>query len=595
MSVILQPYQALPFNTSLDFQVSRQKGGSLCIFQNYIDSGTFLPFAILSPSETISNIEVYNCNDKWVQSLTLIINSTQDPETGLWFHYYNGDDIGLSCGTYYLTALVGELIWYSEQFTIKDIVNTSQYPELIKDDYHLPLRIYDSITKQLINKMDIACDVQPLNPVSTIMPFLFKTDEDINEINTTLVNTCTDEEIDLSADLELEFIKENPGGLIEQEILTTSQQLRSEFYEFDKRNYVLQEFKINDTGKLKNITFEWYFGNEEQTITVWLMQGIDPSTPYGIIQTITDNASTSKEITVDYSSFNYDVVAGEMYMLKFETNALCSGSIGVNSVKVYADGRFAERNMIGEFKDEILVSFLSNYYPPDFCWATFKKDSGNECFGSLSMPSEPGSYNYRYTANEAQTVRLRTSNITGILDGENDAPVQLVLSILKNDVEIYRDGIVKDYYYGFSLATKLLTITLNPGDNINIALAIYDPLGNIFNNSFATANISLAVYSNNAPIGINYLNKSLWFNVNVTKEVYEGGTGDTIIYNPARPLPSPLPCGTYYLKLISPTFTWYSEWFQVVNVGSIDLTQFVLGTEAGEIITNEDNNLFFEP
>jgi len=145
MSVILQPYQAIPFSTSVDFQVSKS-GGSLCTFENLIDEGTFIPFAILSPDETVGEINVYNCDDEFVQSLSLVITSEQNVETGLWFHYYNGDDIGLSCGTYYLTILIGDTIWYSEQFTIRDIVNASQYPELIKDDYHLPLRIYDSIT-----------------------------------------------------------------------------------------------------------------------------------------------------------------------------------------------------------------------------------------------------------------------------------------------------------------------------------------------------------------------------------------------------------------------------------------------------------------
>lgn len=605
MSVILQPYQPIPFSTSLDFQVSRADGGSLCTFQNYIDLGTFVPFAILSSDQTVGVINLYNCNDEWLQELSLTITSTQDPDTGLWFHYYNGDDLGLTCGTYYLTILVGDFIWYSEQFTIKDIVNNSQYPELIKDDYHLPLRIYDSITKQLINKSDIVCDVQPLNPVSTIMPFMFDTEEDINEVSTFLVNTCTGEEIDLSADLELEFIKSNPGGLVEQEVLTTSQQLRTEFYKFDSYNFIFQEFKINDTGKLKDITFEWYFGGEEQTITASLIKGTSPRAVATVSTVITDNASTSKEITIDYTLYDLDVMAGDVYLIKFSTTAQCSAAVGVNSVKIYADGQFAERNTVGQFKDENIAARSGNYYPPDFTHILFQKTSGNECFGTIVVPSEPGTYSYRYTATQKQVARIRVSNITGQVDGEGDAPVEIHLAIKKNDTIIHEYADLRNYYYGFTIPTVAKDVSLEIGDNITVICALYDPLGNIFANSFSTGSINLSVYNYTTESldsivkeyvheGINYKNKSLWFNVNITKEVYEGGDGATQIYNPARPLPSPLPCGNYYIKLVSQSHTWYSEWFRVVNVGNIDLTQFVLGTEAGEIISNEDENLIFE-
>lgn len=606
MSVILQPYQPIPFSTSLDFQVSRADGGSLCTFQNYIDLGTFVPFAILSPDETVGVINLYDCEDEWLQELSLTITSTQDPDTGLWFHYYNGDDLGLTCGTYYLTILVGDFIWYSEQFTIKDIVNNSQYPELIKDDYHLPLRIYDSITKQLINKSDIACDVQPLNPVSTIMPFMFDTEEDINEVSTFLVNTCIGEEIDLSADLELEFIKSNPGSIVEQEILTTSQQLRTEYYRINKLNYVFQEFKVNDTGKLKNITFEWYFGGESQSIIAELILGTNPNEFPLAANLITDAAAGAKEITIDYTVDNITVTAGETYIIKFTTNAVCYAGISVNSVKVYPDGRFAERNDIGQFKDELIATNSDEYYPPDFVYATFIKTLGSECYGTVTVPTEPAAYSYRYTASENQIIKLRTAGMTGIIAGENDAPVQVTFSIKLNDTILYQWQETKDYYYGFSVPAKILYLELQPDDNVSIILAIYDPLGNIFANSITGGSINVSVYNYGSivdgvyyptgliPLGINYQNKSLWFSVNVTKEVFEGGTGDTKIYNPARPLPSPLPCGNYYIKLVSPSHTWYSEWFKVVNVGNIDLTQFVLGTEAGEIISNEDENLIFE-
>ena len=606
MSVILQPYQALPFNTSLDFQTSRLNGGSLCTFENLIDEGSFVPFAIVSPDETIGNVEVYDCSDQWIQSLTLTITSIQDIETGLWFHYYNGDDIGLTCGTYYLTILVGDLIWYSEQFVIRDIVNASQYPELIKDDYHLPLRIYDSITKQLINKTDIACDVQPLNPVSTIMPFMFDTDEDISELDIFLVNTCTDEETDLSADLELEFIKENPGGLVEEEVLTTSQQLRNEFYTFDSRNFVFQEIKINDTGKLKDILFEWYFGGESQTITIELILGTNPSGVPVITKTITDNSATSKELTLVYVADNLDVIAGQIYILKFSTNAECSAAITVNSVKVYSDGRFAERNTIGLFKDQTSVISHIPYITGAYMRAVYDKLIGNECYGSLNLPAEPSSYCYRYTASESQAIKISTNNIQGIADGEALAPVGVTFTIKKNSTVLYSFTNSYTSYTGFNVPDQTLYVQLASGDNISVFFEIFDPLGNIFANSIDTGTIAIDVYhygqvlagiyipTGFIPIGTNYKNKSLWFYVNITKEVYVGGTGATIIYNPGRPLPSPLICGNYYLKLVSSLHTWYSEWFRIINVGAIDLTQFVLGTEDGEIIVTEDETTIIE-
>ena len=606
MSVILQPYQALPFNTSLDFQTSRLDGGSLCTFENLIDEGSFIPFAIVSPDETVGNIEVYNCSDEWVQSLTLTITSVQDIETGLWFHYYNGDNIGLTCGTYYLTILVGDLIWYSEQFTIRDIVNASQYPELIKDDYHLPLRIYDSITKQLINKTDIACGVQPLNPVSTIMPFMFDTDEDISELDVYLVDACTSEETDLSADLELEFIKENPGGLVEEEVLTTSQQLRNEYYEFDSRNFVFQEIKINDTGKLKNILFKWYFGGESQTITIDLILGTNPSGLPVITKTITDNSATSKELTLDYFLDDLDVIAGQVYILKFSTDAECSASISVNSVKIYADGRFAERNTIALFKDQTSCISGTPYITGSYMRAVYSKQIGNECFGDLNLPANPGLYCYRYTANENQAIRIHTNDIQGIADGEFASPVNVIFTIKKNSTVLYSFAQVYFSYTGFTIPDQTLYVQMASGDNISVLFEIIDPLGNIFANSIDTGTIAIDVYhygqviagtyipTGYIPLGTNYQNKSLWFYVNITKEVYVGGTGATIVYNPARPLPSPLICGNYYLKLVSSLHTWYSEWFRIINVGAIDLTQFVLGTEDGEIIIVEDESSIIE-
>lgn len=607
MSVILQPYQVLPFSTSLDFQVSRS-GGSLCTYNNLIDSAAFVPFAILSDSETIGEINVFDCDDVFVQSLTLVISSVQDVETGLWFHYYNGDSLGLSCGTYYLTILVGDFIWYSEQFTIRDITDTSIYPELIKDDYHLPLRIYDSIVKQLNNKISIGCNVQPLNPVSTIMPFMFDTDEDINDIDVFMVDACSGEEIDISADLELEFIKENPGALVDEDVLTTSQQLRNEFYMFPQPNYIFQEFKINDTGILKDITFEWYFGGEAQIITADLILGTNPSGTVVSSKNISDTSSTSKDITIDYSSDAINVTAGEIYILKLRTSAeTCTCGVGVNSTKIYLDGQFAERNYLGEFKDNINTTVTDNYTNGGSKYATFGTPLGYQCYGDSLYPSNPATYSYRYTANEDQPVRIRTSDFSFHVVAAVLVPVRVYFKIKHGAYELYSFDNIYSSIQDVNIPDQVVYAQLLTGENISIECYMALVAGGSIDSSYFNLNGSVwvDVYKYGVvleglqvwlptgfvPVGINYQNKSMWFLVNVTKQVYVGGTGDTIIYNPGRPMPSPLICGNYYLKLVSDLHTWYSEWFRVINVGAVDLTRYVLGTEDGEILVTEDSEI----
>jgi len=243
------------------------------------------------------------------------------------------------------------------------------------------------------------------------MPFMFDTTEDINSLEVYIVDTCSGDETDLSADLELEFIKEDPGAVVEEEILTTSQQLRIEFYEFKTDNYIIQEFKINDTGELDHIDFEWLFNNTAQTITVSLILGTNPNILPVSVKTITDNAVTSKELSLDYSTDAITVTAGETYLLRFSSDAPCEAGIGVNSTKIYPDGRFGERNYVAVFKEYFTFPINGDYVSGDNLLATFTNIASDECNGTILHPNNPSTYSVRYTATSDQVVRIRTDNI----------------------------------------------------------------------------------------------------------------------------------------------------------------------------------------
>jgi hypothetical protein len=605
MSVILQPYQQLPFYTSLDFQTRYKEGGDICTYSNMIDEDTFIPFAIVSADSTVGAINLFNCDNEYIQTLSITLNSYYDDFTGLWFHYYNGDDFGLSCGTYYITIQIGITIWYSELFTIHDIVNSSQYPELIKDDFHLPLRIYDSLTKQLNNKQTLLYnEVQPLNPISTITPFMFYTEDDINDMQILLIDACTMDEYDLTEDLELEYIKENQGSETPEIILTTSQQLRNETYEFLSQNYIYQEIKINDTGTLNDITFEYYYNGVSQTIEIDLIKGVNPLASPVNIYTETDSVAGSKEITIDYSSYSISVVAGEIYLLKISTNATCSGGLTVNSVRVYPDGKFYEVNTIAPFKDLIYYDLYTRNIIGDTKRPVFQKVSGSECFGNSFAPASPSAYSFYYLAAEPQMINIKLKDFgftINVIDWMT--PAIATITIEHNAVKIYEftQTYTEDTVVNMPEVNYYINMATNDTIKVYFTLSAYNPAGQDINvnskvyvNVYYYGSIVGGLWSGTTgfiPTGANAQNKSLWFQVNVLKAVETGGTGSTIIYNPGRPLPSPLPCGIYYLKLESPLNTWYSEWFRVINVGSLDLTVFALGTESGELIITEDSEL----
>lgn len=724
MSVILQPFQGLPFYMSLDSQLRYLEGCDNCAYENVIQQGEFIPFAILAPDETVGLISLYNCSNEFEEYLNLAITSIYNEETGLWFHYYNGDDIVLGCGSYYLTVVIGDLIYYSELFTIKPIrseilffndfsewepsgygydepvgmnifmssnafsndsnrlrfnftypshygwsdniphgkltlyrkwtfvidevvnghiiINKSgtiiylntvdiheillapgediiwvpdadydtpanghlilssitveeiklKYPELIYDEYHLPLRIYDNITKQLANKCDVDCDVSPLNPVSTILPFFFKTEEDINSLQVLLVDVCTGEEIDLTADLELEFIKKNPGGTEIVDTVTSMQPLRNSVYQWDWRNYVFQEIRINDAGILKSITFEIFFYNEYHAYDVYLIKGTNPAAIPINVYNIYDTAIISKEITIDYESLNIPVIQGETYIIKI-IGSLCFCNVGIYSSKIYPDGRFGFNNTLGLLLNEL--QYLSggnrNFTSVNPLVAPIMSDTiGYECYEESIQPTGSNLFCLKITSNNKKYVTLSTYNFICNSHAGEHPFFEIYLNATQLLTWNYNVGSTQSVHVPPFAATFVMDV----GDFIEIR-AYANTLGTAYWSNGAT--ILFQKYHSDTsittpqPTGVTYLNQSLWFYCNVLKTITTSGTGDTLVYNPGRPLPSPLTCGNYYLKMINGANKWFSEWFRVINVGFIELTRYALGTEDDEFIITEDDEL----
>lgn len=133
--------------------------------------------------------------------LNIELSKTQLPD-GSWLIYYDGNDIDLDCGTYFLTVDINNEKWYSELFTVKSIA-ANVHPGLIYDKSHIALRFYDSKFKQDYFKCQNLCDLGVINPIDHIIPYII----DITEINTvSTIRTkiiCYDGsvEYDLSDDL----------------------------------------------------------------------------------------------------------------------------------------------------------------------------------------------------------------------------------------------------------------------------------------------------------------------------------------------------------------------------------------------------------
>jgi len=133
--------------------------------------------------------------------LSLSLSSTL-MEDGNYFIYYNGDDLDLPCGIYYLTIDIGGEIWYSDLFHVMEI-SDSLIPEIKFKEFHLALPIYDNILKQSRFNSDPLCDIYLSNPLTRITPFFSTIVTPVNAIEVYLVNAITSTELDITSQLHL--------------------------------------------------------------------------------------------------------------------------------------------------------------------------------------------------------------------------------------------------------------------------------------------------------------------------------------------------------------------------------------------------------
>lgn len=155
--------------------------------------------------------------------LNIELSKTQ-LDDGTWLLYYNGTDLDLDCGTYYIKIDIDGTDWYSELFTVKS-VSSGVHPGLIADNFHLPIRFYDSKLKQNYYKCNNLCDLGIINPIDHILPFLVDITGlgAISTIETKIICYDGSNEYDLTGDLE--YLIDNANKLIYQNGNTLSGQL----------------------------------------------------------------------------------------------------------------------------------------------------------------------------------------------------------------------------------------------------------------------------------------------------------------------------------------------------------------------------------
>ncbi len=105
--------------------------------------------------------------------LSLTFASWLNWNDGLFYFYYNGDDIGADCGMYYLTIKIGGITYYSELFKIEEI-NDSLIPEIKFNNLHLALPFYSDVTHQNRYLCEECCEDIPINILGKLIPFMFE-------------------------------------------------------------------------------------------------------------------------------------------------------------------------------------------------------------------------------------------------------------------------------------------------------------------------------------------------------------------------------------------------------------------------------------
>lgn len=146
--------------------------------------------------------------------LNITLSKTQ-LQDGSWLLYYDGDDIDLDCGTYYIESIIDGESWYSELFTVKSVAS-NVHPGLIYDKSHTAMRFYNSKFKQDYFKCQNLCDLGVVNPIDHIIPFV------IDIVGIYVVQTietkiiCHDGSVEYDLSSELEYTIDYINNIIYQ-------------------------------------------------------------------------------------------------------------------------------------------------------------------------------------------------------------------------------------------------------------------------------------------------------------------------------------------------------------------------------------------
>lgn len=182
--------------------------------------------------------------------LNIDISKTQLPD-GKWLLYYNGDDIDLDCGNYYLKIIVDGEPWFSELFRVKE-VKAATNPTLIKDIFHTPLRFYDNKLKQDYYRNKNFCDVGLINPIDRIMPYIIDLTGFgyVGTLETKII--CHDGTYEYDLSNELQYTVDTENYVLYQKGLPLSGQLYCGIYYLQVK--VNDQYFYSEHFKVENIT-----------------------------------------------------------------------------------------------------------------------------------------------------------------------------------------------------------------------------------------------------------------------------------------------------------------------------------------------------
>lgn len=562
---IKQPPQPLMWDKDITFR----KDCDSCCPTICIPEGGFIPFIILAESNVYSDIRIMNLDDTLYGEFSpLGFYQELDEDTGVFANYYWGYDLGLPKGSYYLMISFGGIWYYSDTFRIIDsslVLGT--VPEIIYDAFHTPLRVFTNIIKQYYNRCDDECNVTPIGDRSSILPFIWEPQVSINisSIITTLIR-CDGEEQDISSDIEYIIANSNPFTTTYKTISSVAQQLKNTNYRFHSRNAVFQIIRINDTGQLLTIDFDYYFGGEAIDVTVKLIRGNNPMVVPISTKVIPDTAAGGKTLTADFTAEGIFVTQGEYITLRIERPDECFGYVQAFYHKVYSGGNFGIVSTFAAYKEDLSFVVTGAGDPSYQIYGIFTP--GNDiCYATYQRADESGTMNNIYTANEAHTIKWDFSNIRVQADTNGGCDFYIIL----NGITIHTESAIFDPVGGsHTFAAYTLTQALSTGDVIEIALRINGGTG------MAVTSGALCYHQviNNTGLltGVNYVDRSLCFNVWVKKAI-QVGSGTNYLYQTGRIMTQPIDCGIYYLKIQMGSSTWYTDRFRVIDIAEIGYSE----------------------